>query len=128
MIDIDHFKQFNDRFGHDAGDFVLQTLGNFFNEHIRKGDIACRYGGEEFTLILPGASLEVVKKRAEFLRNKVKHLSVEHREHHLGAITFSIGVATFPQHGKRFEELLHAADIALYHAKKQGRDRVVTAA
>ena len=127
MIDIDHFKQFNDRFGHDAGDFVLQTLGNFLNEHIRKGDIACRYGGEEFTLILPGAPLDVVQNRAEFLRNKVKHLSVEHREHNLGSITFSIGVATFPQHGKRFEELLHAADIALYHAKKQGRDRVVTA-
>jgi len=76
MVDIDHFKQFNDQFGHDAGDSVLQALGSFLNEHIRKGDIACRYGGEEFTLILPGASIEVVQKRAEFLRNKVKHLSV----------------------------------------------------
>jgi diguanylate cyclase (GGDEF)-like protein/PAS domain S-box-containing protein len=127
MVDIDHFKQFNDRFGHDAGDIVLQALGNFLNEHIRKGDIACRYGGEEFTLILPGASIEVVQKRAEFLRNKVKHLSVFHRNKNLGPITLSIGVATFPQHGSGFDEVIRAADTALYHAKKLGRDKVVVA-
>jgi len=127
MVDIDHFKQFNDQFGHDAGDSVLQALGSFLNEHIRKGDIACRYGGEEFTLILPGASIEVVQKRAEFLRNKVKHLSVFHRNLNLGSITLSIGVATFPQHGSGFEEVIRAADTALYHAKKLGRDKVVVA-
>lgn len=127
MVDIDFFKQFNDQFGHDAGDTVLQVLGCFLNEHIRKGDIACRYGGEEFTLILPGAPLDVVQKRAEVIRNKVKLLSVKHRNQNLGAITLSIGVANFPQHGTRAKEVLRAADTALLRAKKQGRDKVVVA-
>jgi len=127
MVDIDHFKQFNDTYGHEAGDIVLQSLGDFLNEHIRKGDIACRYGGEEFTLILPGAPLEVVKKRAEVIRNNVKKLTVKHDNQNLGLITLSIGVASFPQHGQQFKEVLRAADTALYTAKKQGRDRVVVA-
>jgi diguanylate cyclase (GGDEF)-like protein/PAS domain S-box-containing protein len=127
MVDIDHFKQFNDTYGHEAGDLVLQRLGEFLNEHIRKGDIACRYGGEEFTLILPGAPLEVVKKRAEVIRNKVKKLTVEHQNHDLGVITLSIGVASFPEHGPQFKEVLRAADTALYTAKRQGRDQVIVA-
>ncbi|RKZ91339.1 MAG: diguanylate cyclase [Candidatus Parabeggiatoa sp. nov. 1] len=127
MVDLDHFKQFNDTFGHEAGDTVLQALGHFLNEHIRKGDIACRYGGEEFTLILPGAPLEVVQRRAESLNNRVKLLTVQHRDQNLGPITLSAGVATFPQHGTRFQEVLRAADIALLRAKKQGRDRVMVA-
>lgn len=127
MVDVDHFKQFNDHFGHKAGDLVLQALGDFLNEHIRKGDIACRYGGEEFTLILPGASIEVVKRRAELLRTQVKHIIVQNGNQKLGPITLSIGVATFPQHGIQFDEVLRAADMALYRAKKQGRDRVIVA-
>lgn len=127
MVDIDHFKQFNDRFGHDAGDLVLQTLSHFLNDYIRQGDIACRYGGEEFTLILPGASLEVVAKRAELIREKIKTQKLYCNDQDLGVITLSIGVATFPAHGKRFEEVLKAADIALYQAKAQGRDQVKVA-
>jgi len=127
MVDIDYFKQFNDQFGHDAGDVVLQQLGQFLNEHIRKGDIACRYGGEEFTLILPGAALEVVHTRAKVLNAKVKKLSVQHRNQNLGMITLSIGVACFPQHGSTAEDVLHAADVALYHAKAQGRDQTIVA-
>jgi diguanylate cyclase (GGDEF)-like protein/PAS domain S-box-containing protein len=127
MVDIDHFKQFNDQFGHEAGDVVLQTLGHFLNEYIRKGDIACRYGGEEFTLILPGAPKEVVEKRAELIRTKIKSVMIEYHHQHLGPITLSIGVATFPQHGKQFEQVLRAADAALYQAKNQGRDKVVVA-
>jgi diguanylate cyclase (GGDEF)-like protein/PAS domain S-box-containing protein len=127
MVDIDFFKQFNDSFGHDAGDLVLKTLGNFLNDYIRKGDIACRYGGEEFTLILPGAPLEVLQRRAEMIRSKIKLLSVKHCNKDLGPITLSIGVATFPQHGHRFEEVLQAADAALYCAKREGRDKVIVA-
>lgn len=127
MVDIDHFKQFNDRFGHNAGDLVLQTLSDFLNEYIRKGDIACRYGGEEFTLVLPGASLEVVSKRAEVIREKIKIQKLHYEDQELGVITLSIGVATFPEHGKRFEEVLKAADVALYQAKAQGRDQVKVA-
>ncbi|MDM8558929.1 diguanylate cyclase [Candidatus Parabeggiatoa sp. HSG14] len=127
MVDIDFFKQFNDSFGHDAGDLVLKTLGNFLNDYIRKGDIACRYGGEEFTLILPGAPLEVLQNRAEMIRSKIKLLSVKHCNKDLGPITLSIGVATFPQHGHRFKEVLQAADTALYRAKREGRDKVIVA-
>jgi len=127
MVDIDHFKQFNDNFGHEAGDRVLQKLSDFFNEHIRKGDIACRYGGEEFTLILPGAGLDVVTKRAEAIREKIKTQTLHYENQDLGIITLSIGVATFPEHGKRFEEVLKAADMALYQAKTQGRDQVKVA-
>jgi len=127
MVDIDHFKQFNDTYGHAAGDVVLQKLGQFLNDYIRKGDIACRYGGEEFTLILPGAALEVVEKRAEVIKNNVKKLIVKHDNQNLGIITLSIGVACFPEHGPQFKEVLRAADTALYTAKRQGRDRVVVA-
>jgi len=127
MVDIDHFKQFNDQFGHEAGDIVLQTLSNFLNEHIRKGDIACRYGGEEFTLILPGAPMEVMQKRAELIKDKIKSIIIQYHEEKLAPITLSIGVALFPYHGKQFEEVLRAADMALYKAKNQGRDQVVMA-
>jgi diguanylate cyclase (GGDEF)-like protein len=127
MVDIDHFKRVNDTFGHDAGDRVLRQLSIFLNEHIRKGDIACRYGGEEFTLILPGANLEVVQRRAELMREKIKHLDIPYGSKNLGPITLSLGVATFPEHGTQLEEVLKAADTALYRAKALGRDRVVIA-
>ncbi len=127
MIDVDHFKNFNDTFGHEAGDAVLRELGLFLQQNIRGSDIACRYGGEELTLILPDASLEDTKKRAEYLRENVKLLWLEHRRQPLGSITISIGVASFPQQGHSMEGLIRAADMALYRAKKEGRDRVVTA-
>ncbi|MBI3003318.1 MAG: diguanylate cyclase [candidate division NC10 bacterium] len=127
MLDIDHFKRFNDTFGHEAGDTLLGALGNFVRAHIRAGDIACRYGGEEFTLILPEATLEATRVRAEQLREGVKKLQVPHRGRLLGPITLSLGVATFPDHGSTSESLLSAADGVLYRAKQEGRDRVVVA-
>jgi diguanylate cyclase (GGDEF)-like protein len=125
MLDIDHFKKFNDKFGHTAGDALLRELGIFLQARIRKEDIACRFGGEEFTLILPDTSLEDAERRAEQLREEIKHLNVQYEEQFLGKITLSLGVAVFPDHGSSPEVLLQAADSALYHAKELGRDRVV---
>ncbi|HLO47924.1 MAG TPA: diguanylate cyclase [Kamptonema sp.] len=127
MIDADRFKRFNDKFGHEAGDAVLRELGMFLQKNISASDIACRYGGEELTLILPDSSLEETRMRAEQLREGVKQLQIEHRRQPLGSITVSIGVACFPEHGNSTEALVRAADAALYRAKKDGRDRVVTA-
>lgn len=127
MLDVDYFKQFNDTFGHMAGDTLLQELGKFLKEQIRAGDIACRYGGEEFMLILPAAPLEIVQQRAEQIRTLVKLLNVQHRQQSLGEITLSLGVAIFPSHGLTSEEVIRAADAALYQAKAEGRDRVITA-
>lgn len=124
MLDVDHFKQFNDTFGHLAGDAVLRELGQFLQSHVRKSDIACRYGGEELILILPEASLEIVLERAQAIRERVKHLQVQHRHQLLGTITLSLGVAMFPEHGLTVEAVLQAADAALYRAKQLGRDRV----
>lgn len=127
MLDVDHFKRFNDTFGHEAGDTVLRELGVFLQKFVRESDIACRYGGEELTLILPEASEEATLQRAEQIREGVKHLNLEHRRQSLGNISISFGVACFPQHGLTGEALIQAADRALYQAKMQGRDRVVLA-
>jgi diguanylate cyclase (GGDEF)-like protein len=127
MFDIDHFKNFNDTLGHDAGDAVLRELGSFLLEQFRGEDIACRFGGEEFIFILPDASLDNTRKRAQSLRKAVKQLDVYHRGNLLDKITLSIGVASFPDHGNDAEALLRAVDQALYRAKNEGRDRVVTA-
>lgn len=127
MFDVDHFKEFNDVSGHDAGDALLRELGELLKNAVREGDIASRYGGDEFVIILPGANLEVTKLRAEKLRERVKKLSVLHRSKPLGACSISVGVAAFPVHGTTGEELLKNADLALYDAKNQGRDRVATA-
>ncbi len=127
MLDIDYFKRFNDTFGHDAGDTVLRELGNFFKNQIRGGDFACRYGGEEFTLIFPEMSLANMLQRAERLRQGVKDLRVQHQGRELEAITISLGIALFPEHGTTGKALLQAADAALYEAKHKGRDRAIVA-
>jgi diguanylate cyclase (GGDEF)-like protein len=127
MLDIDRFKRFNDTFGHDAGDTMLRELSAFLQSHVRGEDIACRYGGDEFVLILPETPLEATQQRAEHIRETVKHLSVEHRHEPLGAITLSLGVAVFPVHGETAEVVLQAADAALYRAKQAKRDRVEVA-
>jgi diguanylate cyclase (GGDEF)-like protein len=127
MLDIDHFKRFNDTFGHDAGDALLSEFGRFLATQVRGEDIACRYGGEEFMLILPDASVEVAAQRAERLREAARQINVQHRRQTLEAITISIGVASVPNHAADGEELMRAADTALYAAKRQGRDRVVVA-
>jgi diguanylate cyclase (GGDEF)-like protein len=127
MLDIDHFKHFNDTFGHEAGDILLQELGVFLQGSIRGSDIACRYGGEEFTLILPDTSATVAQQRAEQLREGIKHLHVQYRRQSLGVITLSLGVASFPENGQNATLVVRAADTALYQAKAQGRDCVVLA-
>lgn len=127
-IDIDHFKRYNDTFGHDAGDAVLQKISSFLQKNIRPSDIACRYGGEEFVLIFPKTSLKDVRQIAENLRQGVKSLQLEHLYHPINAIAISLGVACFPEHGKTISALLQAADMALYRAKELGRDRVCVSA
>ncbi len=124
MLDVDHFKPYNDRYGHEAGDALLRELGGWLASQLRQGDVACRYGGEEFVLILPGASLEGTRARAERLREAVRMLRVQHRERVLDSITVSLGVASYPLHGATADAILRAADLALYRAKADGRNRV----
>ena len=127
MLDIDHFKTFNDRFGHAAGDEVLRALGTLMRTHLRAGDIACRYGGEEFVLILTEASKETAAQRAEDIRQRVKGLEVSYLDMALGPLTVSLGVAIHPAHGRTRAEILAAADAALYKAKEGGRNQAVIA-
>jgi diguanylate cyclase (GGDEF)-like protein len=127
MLDLDHFKRFNDTHGHEAGDGVLQSLGRFLLRHVRGGDIACRYGGEEFTVVLPGATRDTAQQRAEEICEGVRVLPVDFKGLSLGPLTISAGVATFPNQGASAEIVLQSADEALYKAKSEGRDRVVVA-
>jgi diguanylate cyclase (GGDEF)-like protein len=127
FIDIDHFKTFNDAYGHEMGDAVLKAFGAFLAAQVRFEDIPCRYGGEEFIIVLPDAPLEVARLRAEAIREGVKALEVETGEQVLGHITLSLGVSGVPECEARGETLLRAADAALYQAKNEGRDRVVVA-
>ncbi len=126
MLDIDHFKQLNDTHGHEAGDVVLRELAALVRRYVRGEDIACRYGGEEFLLILPDASLETAGRRAEELRVRGSGLQIMYQGNFL-TITISLGVATFPDHGPNIKDTVKAADKALLRAKKGGRDRVVIA-
>jgi diguanylate cyclase (GGDEF)-like protein/PAS domain S-box-containing protein len=121
MMDIDGFKSFNDTYGHDAGDLLMRKLGGFLQSEIRSSDIACRYGGEEFVIVLPGISLEKGFERAEYLRSAFLLLDIQHLGVRLTA-TLSIGVATYPQNGDTWEEVLHNADLAMYLAKASGRN------
>jgi diguanylate cyclase (GGDEF)-like protein len=125
MLDVDHFKKFNDSFGHDAGDAVLRALGHLLKETIRASDIACRFGGEEFTLILIGAGRDDAVQWAERLMSRVRKLETQGGGQPLARITISMGLALYPDHGQDGETLLQAADVALYDAKRSGRDRLV---
>lgn len=127
MIDLDHFKYFNDNFGHEAGDLLLKELGTLLRTNIRGEDIACRYGGEEFTLILPEGNSVVTRQRADFYKDAIQNLDVHFRGMPLGRITASMGVAVFPDHGRTAQALIEAADKALYRSKAAGRDRVTMA-
>jgi diguanylate cyclase (GGDEF)-like protein/PAS domain S-box-containing protein len=123
MIDIDHFKQFNDRFGHDAGDRALRDSGRLLATNLRQGDIACRYGGEEFVIVMTDSSLVDTIVRLEQIRDRFEGLAHDGRL--AGTLTLSAGVAAAPEHGSSAQELLRAADEALYAAKRVGRNRVV---
>jgi diguanylate cyclase (GGDEF)-like protein len=127
IFDIDHFKQFNDSHGHLAGDKVLQDFGVFLKGFVRGTDIACRYGGEEFMLVLPEADMERIVQRANRLRQGMHYMQMEYQGKSLGNITISAGVASFPQHGTTLDHVIAAADAALYRAKADGRDRISVA-
>jgi diguanylate cyclase (GGDEF)-like protein/PAS domain S-box-containing protein len=127
MLDIDHFKRFNDTFGHQAGDTLLRALGEFLLARTRGEDVACRYGGEEFVIVLSGSGLDGATLWADELRRALPQLVVPHGGQVLGKVTASVGVAVFPDHGQTADVLLQAADQALYRAKTDGRDRVVVA-
>jgi diguanylate cyclase (GGDEF)-like protein/PAS domain S-box-containing protein len=127
MIDLDHFKNFNDTYGHDAGDAVLRETALFLAKGIRAEDFVCRFGGEEFVVILPTADLESSRARGERLRLKMRELTIMYQGKSLGMVTISVGVAVFPEHGRSPKELMAAADAALYQAKRGGRDVVVVA-
>jgi len=127
MLDVDHFKRFNDTFGHKAGDLVLQEISAVLRAQTRGSDIACRFGGEELVIVSPETALDQGFQRAEQLRRAVEDLTVIVESRPLGKVTISIGVACAPQHGYDMQELLRAADEALYRAKKTGRNRVLQA-
>jgi diguanylate cyclase (GGDEF)-like protein/PAS domain S-box-containing protein len=125
IMDVDNFKQFNDSYGHKCGDEILKSITKFLNEHSRRGDVVCRYGGEEFVVLMPGASLEIGSERAETWRQDFSETTMEYEGMELFA-TFSAGVATFPQHGLTGEAILQAADKALLHSKDTGKNRVTS--
>ena len=125
MLDLDNFKRFNDTYGHDAGDSLLRELGRLLLGKLRKSDISCRYGGEEFVLVLPDSSAADAKQRMEQIRGQIKELKIPHGEQVLSAITVSAGVAQAEDPPPNPSQLLRAADTALYAAKNAGRDRVM---
>lgn len=127
LIDVDHFKRVNDGFGHQVGDEVLRRLGALLDETVRNVDYAARYGGEELVAVLPETGVGEGMDMAERLRRRVEAESWSHLNGRLGAITISVGVATYPEHGQTAEQLFHAADLAMYKAKESGRNRVCAA-
>jgi diguanylate cyclase (GGDEF)-like protein/PAS domain S-box-containing protein len=127
MLDVDDFKRFNDTFGHAAGDAILDKLGSLVLEHVRGEDIACRFGGDEFIIVLPDTSQAVTYERAERLCEHTRHLNIQFEGQTLEAITLSLGVAAFPENGSSSEAILKAVDAALYRAKREGRGRVIAA-
>jgi len=127
MADIDHFKQFNDSFGHDAGDLLLKAVAKYLQSKVRSHDIVCRYGGEEFLVVLPGTDIKTVTKRADQIREGVKGIEIMFDKKVLGPVCLSLGVAVYPVHGVAAEELIASADNALFIAKRGGRDRVCVA-
>jgi diguanylate cyclase (GGDEF)-like protein len=126
MSDLDRFKAINDRYGHLGGDEVLRAYGRVLQGSGRPVDVCCRYGGEEFLLVLPTLAAEEATRRAELIRAEARSLAIPFRDSIL-SVTASFGVATFPDHGETIDELLIAADRALYVSKRFGRNRVTLA-
>ena len=127
MLDVDDFKNFNDMRGHAAGDAILRALGTMLLGNVRGEDIPCRYGGDEFIIVLPDSSLAVTFERAERICEYARQFHLQFEGDTLGAVTLSIGVAVFPGNGPTSMAVLRAADAALYRAKREGRGRVVMA-
>jgi diguanylate cyclase (GGDEF)-like protein len=125
LLDLDRFKRVNDAFGHEAGDVVLMAVGALLKSKVRGSDIACRYGGEEFALVMPQADADAAGRRAEEVRVGVAALAPVHDGKSLGKLTASFGIAIFPDHARDIDSLLRAADVALYAAKGAGRNRII---
>ncbi len=127
MIDIDHFKRFNDKFGHAAGDFVLGAVARTITSSTRPSDIVCRYGGEELAVVLSETDLQCARDRAEHIRRAIREIDLSRLGQSLPPPTASFGVAVYPEDGTTPADLIKAADQALYRAKQDGRDRVCMA-
>jgi diguanylate cyclase (GGDEF)-like protein/PAS domain S-box-containing protein len=127
FLDLDHFKRFNDIYGHDAGDTVLRAMAGLFRQHFRGDDVVCRYGGEEFAFILSESSAKNAAKRVAELCQVAKGYKITYKEQVLDAVTFSVGIAAYPENALTGEELLRTADRCLYESKAKGRDRVTIA-
>ncbi len=127
MLDLDHFKKFNDTYGHDAADEILKYIGTLLINNVRGTDIACRFGGEEFVLVFINTTIEKIMPLLEFIRQEVENAKIYFNKEVLPQITTSIGVAQAPEHGTTVNDIIHAADMALYAAKNAGRNRVMTA-
>ena len=125
MLDLDHFKRFNDTYGHAAGDAALKTIAEIFRSSVRTEDIACRYGGEEFTIMLPDVTPQAAYERAEAIRRAVMNVRLPFQGEMLSSFSISIGVALYPKDAESADVLLSRADQALYRAKRSGRNRVV---
>jgi diguanylate cyclase (GGDEF)-like protein/PAS domain S-box-containing protein len=127
MLDLDKFKAINDTFGHDAGDEVLKAVAHVLQTRLRGTDLVCRYGGEEFVIVLPQTALPGTLERGDDIRRLVRGLTLSHRTRALGRVSVSVGAASFPEHGDTMGELLKAADAALYRVKAKGGDVVEAA-
>ena len=125
MIDLDHFKNFNDSYGHEAGDKVLVMVAKQFKINLRLEDIACRYGGEEFCILCPDTGVREAHVLAEKLRKCVAEQKIKYQDNYLEKVTLSIGISIYPNHGNSSNELIQQADKALYNAKDQGRNCTV---
>ncbi len=127
MIDVDHFKRVNDTYGHEAGDMVLKSLGSYLQNSIRIEDLACRYGGEEFAVVIVDTTAEGIEKKAQKICQDVKNQLFVNFHGETLKITVSAGAASFPTHSNDVQEVLSIADTALYKAKDEGRDRSIVA-
>jgi diguanylate cyclase (GGDEF)-like protein len=125
MIDIDHFKQFNDEFGHEAGDLIIQSFANVLRNFSKKEEITCRYGGDEFIYVIPETTMKATIQKAQALHEAVDNIHLRYGGNPLPQITISIGVAMYPKHGEKMAELITASDVALYQAKNSGRNNTV---
>ena len=124
MMDLDYFKDINDTYGHEAGDVVLKTLAETVTKQSRHGDFVCRFGGEEFVLVMPNIGIEKANERARKLHQNIDALNITYGRFNI-TTTISMGIAWYPEHGNTKEQLLRAADKAMYVAKNTGRNQVI---
>jgi diguanylate cyclase (GGDEF)-like protein len=127
MLGIDNFKHLGNGGGKDAADTVIRETGNLLQSVVRKEDVACRLGGERFVVLLPQGGAEVTQQRAESLRDMIKRMELTYRNHAIGPLTASVGIAVFPDNGRTVETLLRATEGALHRAMEEGGDRVLAA-